>query len=84
MNNEDAISRAALLEWARKENSMNKLKPCPFCGGEAVIVDGTQPRNIGKFSVVCGMCFCATPWEINQENAEFTWNRRADNESDSV
>lgn len=59
---------------------MDELKLCPFCGGKAVMVEGTQPRNIGRFSAVCGMCFCATAWEINKENAEFVWNRRANDD----
>lgn len=52
------------------------LKPCPFCGGRAVMVEGKLPKNIGRYSVTCGNCFCATTWTTSKTNAEFDWNRR--------
>lgn len=55
----------------------NKLLPCPHCGGRAVMVEGKRPENIGRYSVTCGQCFCATRWEISPENAAYDWNRRA-------
>lgn len=48
------------------------------------MVEGKRPENIGKYSVVCGRCFCATTWEISKENAEFDWNRRAEPESNPL
>ena len=64
-----------------------KLKPCPFCGGEAYYL---RPREAGVFeiwSVECKECG-AQPWGIQVYRGETTehkreairhlWNRRAD------
>lgn len=56
---------------------MEKLKPCPFCGGRAVMVEGKYQAP-GKFSATCGVCFCSSPWETSEENAVHTWNRRVE------
>jgi len=34
--------------------ALNPLKPCPFCGGEAILVCYTV--NCGEFSVFCPVC----------------------------
>lgn len=58
-----------------------KLKPCPFCGGEATIYTVVW----GRYVVGCetGKCYCNTmthdlPIFIDEQEAIEAWNRRAD------
>lgn len=55
---------------------MNKLRFCPFCGGEAAI------RRCRKTWRACHTCmntfvFTTTRWEDSEEKAVAAWNRRA-------
>ena len=55
-----------------------KLKPCPFCGGEATL----KQNFAGQFAVYCEKCECIY-WGGNSRNKASVynaWNRRADNE----
>lgn len=52
-----------------------KLKPCPFCGGEAEMF-----MLDDRYTVRCRSCFCGTGEYKDPERASETWNRRADNE----
>ena len=62
-----------------------KLKPCPFCGGEAVL----KRDRIGLYCVKCTNCGCMTTFqfdfgegeEVSRRKAADVWNRRIDNES---
>ena len=51
-----------------------KLKPCPFCGGNAERI-----RYIFKkvFYVECTKCKCSTPVMTQIRDAVKLWNRRA-------
>lgn len=57
-----------------------KLKPCPFCGGEAEAV--YAPNDINRWGVQCKSCGCTVEveeWkgvEDTKENAIKAWNRR--------
>lgn len=59
---------------------MEKLKPCPFCGGEAIIV------HVGRSGsrVTCKYCYCSTAFvSIStiyscDEKAAEAWNRRVE------
>lgn len=58
---------------------MQKLKPCPFCGGEACIQEHVFIGYTSTYGVVCLDC-CA---EIRQffyttEEAIEAWNRRTE------
>lgn len=57
---------------------MSKLKPCPFCGGKA---DTGHHKSRNKddeyYLVMCVHCFARTVGETIEE-AEDTWNTRAD------
>ena len=51
-----------------------KLKPCPFCGGEAKI----GSTDIFGFEVRCTVCPCDVGryWFVKKEEAVTAWNRR--------
>lgn len=62
------------------------LKPCPFCGGEAVI-DTIEPHAHmlallpdygGETFIECTGCTCAIVGKTEHEAVE-AWNRRTDN-----
>ena len=61
-----------------------KLKPCPFCGGEAEInidreaVEDTEKRH-WAYTVVCKRCCATSGLTYLPEKACEAWNRRADN-----
>lgn len=51
-----------------------KLKPCPFCGGEAECY--TNYYNQYQWTVQCDKCLCRTLFYYNREDAKRAWNRR--------
>ncbi len=58
-----------------------KLKPCPFCGGEARYFPFWN-ENPADYWVRCKICGCETACYDTQEDAAVAWNRRAGNETD--
>ena len=60
-----------------------KLKPCPFCGGEAGMREerrylGGTSNGISRTYIQCNLCACRTmsyDWE-DKKNAIKTWNTR--------
>lgn len=59
-----------------------KLKPCPFCGGEAKVYDkGYGYDHKGFVVCTCGaQMVCQYDGDSNPiEKAVENWNRRADN-----
>ncbi len=77
-----------ILEEIYRLNSL--LKPCPFCGGKALIYDATRPDGYCRYSVTfvqCGECHAKTEertcdgyygdYCTDEEIAEL-WNRRAE------
>lgn len=52
--------------------SEEKLKSCPFCGGEA----RTIPYSFEDFAVRCKECGCGTGIYDTEEEAIEAWNRR--------
>lgn len=57
---------------------MAKLKPCPFCGGKAVIsVDPDAVR--WKYYAECIRCCAMSGLTYTPQKAKEAWNRRADN-----
>lgn len=55
-----------------------KLKPCPFCGGEATIWSGPIEDDYFNtyYDVYCTECNCMTPKFHTEESAIQFWNRR--------
>lgn len=50
----------------------DKLKPCPFCGGEA-IVDGCDDT---LWSVICEKCNASIDYNETKHDAIIAWNSR--------
>ena len=51
---------------------MDKLKPCPFCGGEAALLGETQSIKCKR----CGCAFIVTNPLTTRLEAKEAWNRR--------
>lgn len=51
-----------------------KIKPCPFCGGEAELWDNKLAYRL--YGVICKECDCMTPHFTTGEDAIEAWNRR--------
>lgn len=71
--------KAGAIPTGKERGRMSeiKLKPCPFCGGEAEILNVDD-----RYTAKCRSCFCGTGEYKDPERASETWNRRADNETD--
>ena len=50
----------------------DKLKPCPFCGGEAII-EGCDDT---LWSVICKKCAASIDYNETKQEAIEAWNRR--------
>lgn len=56
-----------------------KLKPCPFCGGKAELLDGREISGLDPgFWVTCSQCGAEGPeYDSNgRQHAINAWNRR--------
>lgn len=58
-----------------------ELKPCPFCGGEAVLREGTDNDGWKGFTAITCVDqknpFCPSQWiEGSKKEAIEAWNRR--------
>ena len=60
----------------------DKLKPCPFCGGEAVLTNGWFSGERRVECLDCGVMtkieFSENPLVTASEQAIKAWNRRAE------
>lgn len=63
---------------------MNELKPCPFCGGKNIYVDGYDHAAGKRWRVVCLDCMgMVDPGTIQQKyTAIDAWNHRASDDKD--
>lgn len=61
-----------------------ELKPCPFCGGEALLKDDSEDCAAPTFTVQCqGDCYFAIS-EDSDGVASAAWNRRHTSERDRL
>lgn len=59
-----------------------QLKPCPFCGGEAVVkINRGFNRTIFDVFVYCEKCGASTCTYVLKETAIKAWNQRADEDT---
>lgn len=57
---------------------MTKLKPCPFCGGEAILETHMNDDFLNSYyRVVCESCGVKTLFIYHREETINFWNRRA-------
>ncbi len=64
---------------------MYELKPCPLCGGKAIIMAKYDSfRKKMEYGVYCSQC-CATMERVfqTQNNAVAQWNRRIDDKDET-
>ncbi len=60
------------------DKTLEALKPCPFCGGEAERVDIEDGNNAGGSFIHCTVCDASGNVEFEfKENFVSNWNRRA-------
>lgn len=72
-----------MKERRGRKMSEIKLKPCPFCGGEAYISTVLKPHIDCFHTKKCKMR--PDTWLLSSESLKKqikAWNRRADNETD--
>lgn len=55
-----------------------ELKPCPFCGGEAIKGVACHVHEDYAFRVECRECKIVTPFYATEAEAIEAWNRRAE------
>jgi Lar family restriction alleviation protein len=57
-----------------------KLKPCPFCGGQADLCkDEWNPKSNLKYFVICSSCGITTECKGTKRSVIKIWNRRINN-----
>ena len=65
--------------YRRKKTMSEKLKPCPFCGGNAELESSYADYvGSGLHKIVCKVCGCQTNYEHPMQKAIDVWNRRAE------
>ena len=50
-----------------------KLKPCPFCGNQEIMLVAN-----GMWACWCTKCFASSGYAISKEDAVKMWNRRVE------
>ena len=63
----------------RQGVGMDELKPCPFCGGPASVIEIEDPDVAGEmlYTVWCEECGCGTAPADTPDEVIRLWNRRA-------
>ena len=62
----------------RQGVGMDELKPCPFCGGPASVIEIEDPDVAGEmlYTVWCEECGCGTVPANTPVEVRRLWNRR--------
>lgn len=63
--------------YERKERIMNKIKPCPFCGGDVIKRIAPLMKTVMFVCDKCGADVCFYGAE-HEPKATIAWNRRAE------
>lgn len=84
-----ATARASNAETTRKRAGrrrlssgvmvmIEKLKPCPFCGGKAILAyDSSSDESCQTmYTVECENCIANISWDTSKLKAIAAWNRR--------
>lgn len=62
---------------------MSELKPCPFCGGSAVLLPHRFSDGFVCCGIVCRVCSARTShFYATEKEAIEAWNRRFNDETD--
>lgn len=56
-----------------------ELKPCPFCGNDAEILELEYKEQQKVYGIRCKSCFCKTGYYTSKSGVREAWNRRANN-----
>ena len=78
---DEAIRIVQNMPAAEASPITGELKPCPFCGGEAVLIN-TRAFGESCKSVMCIKCRATVSnfaGDMQEERATEAWNRRNDN-----
>ena len=59
---------------------MDKMKPCPFCGGKAIIHDFKPFREKRLWYISCHDCEIEQINYLSEQEAIEAWNRRVSND----
>ena len=60
---------------------MDKLKPCPFCGGKAEMLISEYEGSRKEYLAACTECDgMVERWRETEKEAAEQWNRRVNNE----
>jgi Lar family restriction alleviation protein len=62
------------FQWLDLEYK-EELKLCPFCGGEARIIDLEDPEY-KYYQICCSKCMCKTESHLGMEETIAAWNMR--------
>lgn len=81
---EDYTIACQLLTWGKRGWKMEKLKPCPFCGGKAEMLINEYNDSRKEYLVACAECDgMVERWRETEEEAVEQWNRRVSDKEDS-
>ena len=61
-------------EIQQDETKLEGVKPCPFCGGNNLLVDMDVDGN--HVFISCNECYTSGPHAINDRRAKDAWNTR--------
>lgn len=61
---------------------MTELKPCPFCGGEAELLENVPYCTIRVQCKKCGIKTRVMPSNLGENYAASKWNRRVNDEQE--
>ena len=62
---------------------MSELKPCPFCGGEAILLEDSfweTYNETGRNTVVCNSCGATMLETKERRDVVAAWNERAESD----